>query len=243
MRICIIAEGCYPYVVGGVSGWIHNLVKSFPEHEFIILGIIANRTQSGQFQYELPDNVINVYEAYLDDYDWSTTRKEGKRTSLKKKEYRALRSLVINNFVDWDTIFEMFQKKKFYIDDLLMGKDFLKIVREIYDKKYPRLVFSDFLWTMRSIYLPLFLMLKTKIPKADIYHCVSTGYAGIIGTMAKQQYGGKLILSEHGIYTREREEEIIKANWVKGVYKSIWIDQFKKMSKVTYDRANRVTSL
>ena len=134
MRICIIAEGCYPYVVGGVSGWIHNLVKSFPEHEFIILGIIANRTQSGQFQYELPDNVINVYEAYLDDYDWSTTRKEGKRTSLKKKEYRALRSLVINNFVDWDTIFEMFQKKKFYIDDLLMGKDFLKIVREIYDK-------------------------------------------------------------------------------------------------------------
>ncbi len=243
MRICIIAEGCYPYVVGGVSGWIHNLVKSFPEHEFIILGIVANRKQRGQFQYELPDNVINVYEAYLDDYDWSTTRKEGKRTSLKKKEYRALRSLVINNYVDWDTIFEMFQKKRFYIDDLLMGKDFLKIVREIYDKKYSRLVFSDFLWTMRSIYLPLFLMLKTRIPKADIYHCVSTGYAGIIGTMAKQQYGAKLILSEHGIYTREREEEIIKANWVKGVYKSIWIDQFKKMSKVTYDRANRVTSL
>ena len=96
---------------------------------------------------------------------------------------------------------------------------------------------------MRSIYLPLFLMLKTKIPKADIYHCVSTGYAGIIGTMAKQQYGGKLILSEHGIYTREREEEIIKANWVKGVYKSIWIDQFKKMSKAAYDTADVVTCL
>ena len=24
MKICIIAEGCYPYVVGGVSGWINN---------------------------------------------------------------------------------------------------------------------------------------------------------------------------------------------------------------------------
>lgn len=23
MKICIIAEGCYPYVVGGVSGWIN----------------------------------------------------------------------------------------------------------------------------------------------------------------------------------------------------------------------------
>ena len=30
MKICIIAEGCYPYVVGGVSGWINNLICSFP---------------------------------------------------------------------------------------------------------------------------------------------------------------------------------------------------------------------
>ena len=31
MRICVIAEGCYPYVVGGVSGWIHSMIQSFPE--------------------------------------------------------------------------------------------------------------------------------------------------------------------------------------------------------------------
>ena len=37
MRICVIAEGCYPYVVGGVSGWIHSMIQSFPEHEFILL--------------------------------------------------------------------------------------------------------------------------------------------------------------------------------------------------------------
>ncbi|MCW7999872.1 hypothetical protein CFK35_18570, partial [Clostridium sp. cpc1] len=26
MRICIIAEGSYPYVTGGVSSWIQSLV-------------------------------------------------------------------------------------------------------------------------------------------------------------------------------------------------------------------------
>lgn len=31
MKICIVAEGCYPYVVGGVSGWINSMIKSFPE--------------------------------------------------------------------------------------------------------------------------------------------------------------------------------------------------------------------
>lgn len=242
MKICLVAEGCYPYVVGGVSGWIHNLIKSFPEYDFVILSIISDRSQSGKFKYELPGNVVGVYEAYLNDFDWGKTKKN-KRTHLNRSEYRALRSLVMNKRVEWDKIFDMFQSNRFSIDNLLMGADFLKMVREYYDKNYPRIVFSDFLWTMRSIYLPLFLMLKTPIPEADCYHCVATGYAGVLGTLAKHKYGSKLVVSEHGIYTREREEELIKATWVKGVYKSIWIEQFKKMSKVAYDRADVVTSL
>ncbi len=243
MKICIVAEGCYPYVVGGVSGWIHSMVQAFPEHEFVILGIIPDREQSGKFEYHLPDNVSAVYEAYLDDFDWSETRKEGRRTKLRKSEYRALRSLIMNRRVEWDAIFDMFSKDTFSIDDLLMGADFLKIVTEYYNTNYPEIVFSDFLWTMRSIYLPLFLILKTPLPQADIYHCVATGYAGVLGAMANRLYGSKLLLSEHGIYTREREEEVIKATWVKGIYKNIWIDQFKKMSMVAYEKAEIVTSL
>lgn len=243
MRICVIAEGCYPYVVGGVSGWIHSIIQTFPEVEFIVLAIIANRSQSGKFQYELPENVAEVYEAYLDDFDWGNKRKSGKRTKLKPAEYRALRSLVTGREIDWDTIFLMFQKNKFSVDDLLMGADFLKIVKECYQKDYPYIVFSDFLWTMRSIYLPLFLILQTPLPKADIYHCVATGYAGVLGSMAKYFYRSGLIISEHGLYTREREEELLKAAWVAGIYKNIWVEQFHKMSSIAYERADVVTSL
>lgn len=35
MKICILCEGSYPYVVGGVSSWVQQLVKLFPEHEFL----------------------------------------------------------------------------------------------------------------------------------------------------------------------------------------------------------------
>ena len=243
MKICLVAEGCYPYVVGGVSGWIHSMIKSFPKVEFVVLAIISNRSQSGKFVYELPENVSAVYEAYLDDYDWGHKPKHGKRTGLDTKEYRALRSIIMNEEVDWDTIFDMFQKGDFSIDDLLMGADFLNIVKECYNLRYPHIVFSDFLWTMRSIYLPLFLILKTELPKADIYHCVATGYAGVLGSMASHFYRSGLLVSEHGIYTREREEELLKAEWVAGIYKNIWIDQFKKMSRLAYERADVVTSL
>lgn len=243
MKICIVAEGCYPYVVGGVSGWINSMIKSFPEHEFIVLSIISDRSLSGKFKYELPDNVSEVYEAYLNDDDWGTKPKEGRRTHLSPKQYRALRSIVFNYEPEWYAIFDLFQKTPFSIDDILMGADFLNIVKEYYDKNYSQIVFSDFLWTMRSIYMPLFLILKTRIPKADVYHCVATGYAGLLGSMAKYTQGCSLIVSEHGIYTREREEELLKASWVAGIYKTIWIEQFRKMSKLAYDRADLVTAL
>ena len=120
---------------------------------------------------------------------------------------------------------------------------FLRAVKDCYRIRYPEVIFSDFLWTMRSMYLPLFLALKIKLPKADLYHCVATGYAGVLGAMAKQRYGCGLLISEHGIYTREREEELIRAKWVEGIYKNIWIEQFRKMSQLAYDRADKVTSL
>lgn len=241
MRVCIVVEGCYPYMAGGVSSWVHGLIKSFPNLEFVILAIISNRSMSGKFTYELPENVTEVHELYLEDVDWN--RKGRRKHTLNKDEYRALRSLVLNQRVEWEVLFRMFQEKGISLDRLLMGPDFMKIVREYYDLNYSQLVFADFLWTMRSVYLPMFFALKMKLPRADLYHCVATGYAGLLGSMAKTLYGCRMMISEHGIYTREREEELLRAEWVKGVYKNVWIEQFRKMSKLAYDRADLVTSL
>jgi glycosyltransferase involved in cell wall biosynthesis len=246
MRVCLVAEGCYPYAVGGVSSWAHNLIKSFPHEEFILLTIVANRDIRGKFVYELPVNVTEVYEVYLSDFDWGDSKKRNRKSHMKDSEYQALSDLVMNrNITDinWKALFTFFTQRKLSINDLLMGEDFLNVVKECYQSQYSQVAFADFLWTMRSIYLPLFLIMKTKIPKADLYHAVATGYAGVLAGMAKVLYGTKVLISEHGIYTREREEELIKAKWVEGIYKNIWIDQFKKMSLLAYEMADIVTSL
>lgn len=244
MRICIVAEGCYPYMVGGVSSWVHSMIRQFPDYEFIILAIVANRSFRGKFKYELPENVIEVYELYLDDCDWTGDYgKWHRRIKLNNQEYEALKSLLLNQNVDWETLVHLFNEKKFSLNDFLMGEDFFQAVLECYQIRYPEILFSDFLWTMRSMYLPLFHTLKMDLPKADLYHCVATGYAGVLGSMAKIKYGSRLLISEHGIYTREREEELIRAKWVEGVYKNIWIEQFRKMSMLAYERADLVTSL
>lgn len=245
MKICIIAEGCYPYVIGGVSGWVHNIIQLFPNIEFYLVSIVADRSFRGRFTYKLPKNLTKVYEVYLQDVEWAgNSRAKKNRICLKKRETEALKSLIIGEDVDWVTVFHMFNRQDISVNNLLMSPQFLEIAKEFYKLKYADITFSDFLWTLRSMYLPLFMALKTVPPKADIYHCVSTGYAGIIGSKALSVYpDARLLISEHGIYTREREEEIIKAKWVQNVYKTIWIDQFRKMSKGAYYFVDLATSL
>ena len=176
MRICIIAEGSYPYVVGGVSSWTHSLINSFPEQEFVILAIVANRSLRGKYVYDLPDNVTEIHELYLDDVDWE--KKKGRKSRMNRREYDALRKLLLRQEPEWEVLFDFFQKKEISLNDMLMGEDFLNAVTEYYKLNYSQLVFTDFLWMLRSIYLSLFTTLKMEIPKADIYHCLCTGYAG-----------------------------------------------------------------
>ena len=242
MRICVIAEGCYPYVVGGVSGWIHSMIQSSPEQEFIPLTSIPDRSPRGRFAYSLPPNVIEVHELSLENMEWGSVNRRH-RTRLAPQVYQALRSLLLNQEVQWGVLFDYFRTEKVSLNRLLMGEDFYHAVLDCYHLQYPDMVFSDFLWTMRSMYLPLFLTLSMEIPRADVYHAVATGYAGILGCMGKHFYPRQLIVSGHGVDTRDREEELIRAEWVQRLYKKIWIQQFKKLSLAAYQQADLVTSL
>ena len=62
MRVCLVCEGCYPYVVGGVSDWVDQLIRAFPDIEFIVLAIRADRRNSGVFAYDLPENLTEGHE-------------------------------------------------------------------------------------------------------------------------------------------------------------------------------------
>ncbi|QOR66399.1 GT4 family glycosyltransferase PelF [Cytobacillus suaedae] len=243
MKICIIAEGSYPYITGGVSSWIQSLIQSMPEHQFIIYAIGAEEKLRGNFKYKLPENVLGVEEIFLDSYLTDEPR-WGKRYKLTDIEKVALRSLLDSSSSDWQVLFNLFSSKKLdSVSNFLTSKDFYDIIQEVCLDKYAHLPFTDMYWTLRSMVLPLFLSIVHPVPKADLYHSVSTGYAGVIGSLAKYRYKKPYIVTEHGIYTREREEEIIKADWVKGHFKELWIQYFYNMSNCAYHFTDQVVTL
>lgn len=240
MKICLIIEGAYPYVTGGVSSWVQQEIESMPEQDFIIVTLVTARGEKREMKYKLPDNVVELREFYLQAEDCG---KRGRKQRFNKKEYEAFKNLFFGRDVNWGLIFGYFRRADISLDSLIMSEDFMKMAREYYREHFDRLVYSDFIWTMRSIYFPLFSILSQRLPKADLYHCLSTGYAGVLGCEAKYLYHKPLLVSEHGIYTREREAEILRADWVTGTYKNIWIDQFRKFSDCAYQYADKVTSL
>lgn len=243
MRICLLAEGSYPYVLGGVSSWIDTLTKSCPEHEFIIYSIMPESSMEGKYKYQLASNVVGGSGVFLDAIKLEGGKK-GRRFKLSKGQQEALEGMLMGEIFSWNDIFGFFRDAYFTnVTDFFMSKNFFDLVMTMYRKKYPYTPFTEFVWTMRSIYIILFYLLMNKLPEADLYHSVSTGYAGIMASYGKFLYNKPLILSEHGIYTREREEEIIKADWVKGYYKEIWISYFYGLSRCTYELADAVTSL
>jgi glycosyltransferase involved in cell wall biosynthesis len=244
MKICIIAEGSYPYVTGGVSSWIQNIATQMPEHEFIIYAIAAQKKQQGKFKYDLPANVIEVKEAFLDSY-LEEDSKWGKRFRLDAEQKKNVKALLgSDGTLDWTSFIRLFRSSRFdRVSDFLTSRDFFDILEELCQEKYPLVPFTEMFWTVRSMILPLFITIRDDIPEADLYHSVSTGYAGVIGVVAKEIYNKPFLLTEHGIYSREREEEIIKAEWVKGYFKDLWIQYFYRISSCAYELSDQVTTL
>ncbi|AJY75075.1 GT4 family glycosyltransferase PelF [Paenibacillus beijingensis] len=244
MRICLIAEGSYPYVTGGVSSWIHSLTQNLPEHEFIMFAIGAEEKQRGKFKYKLPSNLTEVHEIFLDGY-LHEQRSKRHRFRPNAREQESLRSLISGDGpVDWPGIFDLLRlNKQLSAADIMMSEHFFDLVVELCEQRYTRVPFTEMFWTVRSMMLPLFLTIRSAIPEADLYHSVSTGYAGVIGALAKHLYNKPFLLTEHGIYSREREEEIIKADWVLGYFKDLWIEYFYHLSEAAYTMSDQVISL
>ncbi|MEK4523172.1 GT4 family glycosyltransferase PelF [Psychrobacillus sp. FSL W7-1493] len=244
MRICLIAEGSYPYVNGGVSSWIHSLITEMQEHEFIIYAIGAEMKQKGKYKYTLPPNLIEVKEVFLDEYVYED-KKWGKSYKLSMEEKNNLVSLISGSKdLNWGKLFDLLSSKKFEnVGQFLSSKDYFDLIEFLAEDQYSRVPFTELFWTVRSMILPLFLTIRHDIPEADLYHAVSTGYAGVIGTLAKHTYQKPLLLTEHGIYSREREEEIIKADWVKGYFKDLWINHFYTLSNSIYEASDQVITL
>ncbi len=105
--------------------------------------------------------------------------------------------------------------------------------------------------------MPLVRLLNAELPRARVYHSVSTGYAGALAAVASHRSGRPMLLTEHGIYARERELELARATWIAepaadprlpaqastSPLRRFWSRFFVRLSQISYSQSETIITL
>ena len=256
--VCLILEGSYPYVVGGVSTWTHHLIRSLPELTFSIVYIGVSKHQVQRMEYKLPENVNHFQEIYLlDPVVLRNTRRRFRRSAWKQLD-RFIHALEDGDLSHFDKVLGILTEGETPITpfDILYSKRFWSILVRIYRNHFSKLSFIDFFWTCRFLMLPLFQLLYAPIPEAGLYHATCTGYAGLYAALGKKRFGSSSLLTEHGIYTNERLIEISNAAYIYnevevdyvprselGLLQKVWMGKFQILAKLAYQESEQIVTL
>ncbi|HLE55865.1 MAG TPA: GT4 family glycosyltransferase PelF, partial [Rhodothermia bacterium] len=244
--------------------WVHNLIRALPTKTFRILHVGATPSEKYERKYELPPNILGIHQLFLSDFRDEHLHTRGRSPGDKKAAWETLTAFhdLLPQAPDVPLFDEIWaaigdpKTRALSLDDLFTSHRSWDFIRERYEKKGNDTSYIDFFWTWRTTHLPLFQMLQAELPPARVYHAVSTGYAGFLASIAKKRLGVPMILTEHGIYTRERKIEIAQAEWIyvkqtedykirrtQSFFKQWWINLFRMMSRLCYQEADKIITI
>ncbi len=254
--VLFIAEGTYPYIRGGVSTWIHQIITAMKDVRFGVLFLGSREEDYDTIRYNLPENLVYLESFFLfskQEHPPPRPRRGTESVSVLKAFFRDRKRLPR----ELSSI--EFYTEKVTFADMLYGRETWEMFEELYQELETELPFIDFFWTMKNILSPLWVLVKAvkRVVEKDIklIHSPSTGYAGFLGALINVSWGIPLVITEHGIYTRERKIDILNSKWIKDIpsfkldkyeiddLRNLWINFFVNLGKVCYSRADRVFSL
>ena len=253
--VCLVVEGSYPYITGGVAGWTHQLVTGLPEVSFALVVILPDASFAGEDRYPVPANVVERRHVYLFDEPARTPIREG-GAALDSAVLEFHEAPAAARCPLFGTIEQIMRHGRHTAYGLQAARSSWRLLTRLYEARGREVSFLDYFWTWRATHGPIFRLLETDMPQARVYHPLSTGYAGCLAAIAKRRQPCGVLLTEHGIYTRERDIEIAQAEWIyqepvlgsvyapdDPFFKAWWRSQYQFLGRLIYDAADRIVTL
>jgi glycosyltransferase involved in cell wall biosynthesis len=255
--VCLIVEGAYPFVAGGVSSWMHDLIQAQRHLTFHLLVLSADDSPK-KSRFRLPPNVIGMTEIALQQDSSRVPIVSGRHDIAKDTEGPMTRLFERGGLADFRQLLDVIDRHGANVSRslLLNTEAIFAMVERMYERSTPGSSFLNYFWSWRALAGGLFSVLLAKLPRAKVYHAISTGYAGVAMARAVLTTGRPGILTEHGIYTNERRVEIAMADWLSDQMPSsldiergrrdlrdVWIDAFTGYARTCYEACSRITTL
>jgi len=212
MAIAMITEATYPHSQGGVSVWCDQTIRGLSEHRFHVVALCAN--EAAPFAWEPPGNVTQVTPIGL----WDAVRAPKASPSEILRFRSAFAAFLAAVFENGDPagfiaalreLFDLAQEgwlaaalhTATAVDDLLGHLS--DAPKRDGETEAPRANVAEALEIL-SLLTHFLRPLSLPPVEAELCHSVSNGLGVLVALGAKWTYGTPFLLTEHGLYLRER---------------------------------------
>lgn len=231
--ILLCTEGTYPFVEGGVSTWCDILCRSLEEVDFTLYAVTGNPEVAYKHDPPANvRSVIHIPlwgspEPSADVAgDGSLAARHGRRRATGESIVEAefvplLRSLirgieggehdldahgaVVHRMWryfqghDWRSTWRAAPAWRAFVEEAL--RPYRERPDDFLPHEFPSLF--DLTTAMRWLY-HFMMPLNAPVPETDIVHTTIAGFAGLPGIVARQERGTPFLVTDHGVWVRER---------------------------------------
>ena len=219
--VAIVMESTYPYLKGGVSAVVHDIITGNPDLTFGIIHITWDSHSPLKDLYGMPDNIAWVRVLYLsmEEHQEDFLRARPRDLRMNRRQRRELSRRILGAMIAlaqegrteplWEIIGEGLSASRRYPVWAVLGtREFM----EAYHDMMPDLGMSmtDIFWCLRDFFSLAYAVLAEPVPRAQVYHAHTTGYAMLLGVNAAREHGTKVLLTEHNLYVRDTVNTLLE---------------------------------
>jgi glycosyltransferase involved in cell wall biosynthesis len=222
LRIALIGEGAYPVGPGGVSLWCHQLIEGMPEHTFIAVALTVDGTERGT--WPVPDNLTRIISIPLWGRKGRTRPRLRPPSSTFTDAHEAFLRALLRPHGDGsepeEAAGEFDDALRAMVDNARDGD----VSGELASDDAVRRLLEAWRWTGPSragtrvrdrLSLREALMASSRIEHmlrplslpaldVDVCHLSMGGPSVLVAMKSAWTFGTPMVLSEHGVYLRER---------------------------------------
>jgi glycosyltransferase involved in cell wall biosynthesis len=200
LRIALISEGAYPFHPGGVSLWCDQLINGMPEHRFTAVALTVDGSERSTWPE--PDNLAKVVNLPL----WGKAPQP--ENYRRRRDFADIHQAFLQSLKppgNPDALLAALRPMFDYAQTADLGKALLSndAIDRLMTTWTEPINLRDAL-TAADLIEHMLRPLSCRPIEADICHLSMNGLSALVAMAAKWRHNTPILMSEHGVYLRER---------------------------------------